>query len=240
MKKISIGFTNKSFRKDSQFIQEKVYNGMNHQIDYSILSKFDFVPKLISNSKEKIIWEWIEGSNVEITTESLEKIAYQLREIHNSNLVFPPSNHAFRVEQYLKILAEKGIKNPTIEKYNPFINEILVNMDKTKPLHNDLWLMNMVEKDKKIYFLDWEYASQGDIHFDLAYFIESARLDDDQEKIFLNFYGKLNYKLILLHRIFVLYLIILWVNAQETKYFDDTPYMEKLDNLYQQYKLSAI
>ncbi|WP_198402977.1 phosphotransferase [Mesomycoplasma dispar] len=237
MKKISIGFTNESFRDGPKFVQKKIHNGMNHEIDYKILSNFKFVPKLIFDSKELIIWEWIDGSEVELTPESLQKIAIQLKEVHDSELDFPPSNHNFRVECYLKTLSEKGIKNRIISKYYDFIKEILQKMDKSKPLHNDLWLMNMVEKDHKIYFLDWEYASKGDIHFDLAYFIESARLDDKNERIFLDFYGKTNYKDILVQRIFVLYLIILWVNAQETKYFDDEPYMEKLENLYSQFLL---
>ncbi|AJC49616.1 hypothetical protein DR095_00970 [Mycoplasma flocculare] len=235
MKKISIGLTNESFRDDNKFLQKKVYNGMNHKIDYRILSNFKFVPKLILDSEELIIWEWIDGNNVELTTESLKKIAVQLKKVHDSNLKFPPSNHAFRIENYLKILSEKGIKNKIIIKYEAFIKEILRNMDKTKPLHNDLWLTNMVEKNQEIYFLDWEYASKGDIHFDLAYFIESARLDAEHERIFLGFYGKTNYKDILLQRIFVLYLIILWVNAQKTKHFDDAPYMAKLENLYSQF-----
>ncbi|QLG43178.1 phosphotransferase [Mesomycoplasma hyopneumoniae] len=232
MKKILIGFTNESFREGNKFIQKKIHNGMNHKIDYSILSNFNFVPKLILNSNEKIIWEWIDGEKVEPKIETLEKIASQLREIHNSNLDFPPSNHSFRVEHYLKVLSEKGINNTVIVKYYDFIKKILQKMDKSKPLHNDLWLMNMIEKDQKIYFLDWEYASKGDIHFDLAYFIESAKLNSEKERIFLNFYGIINYENLLLQKILVLYLIILWVNAQETKHFDDTPYAKKLEDLY--------
>ncbi|MBG0730497.1 phosphotransferase [Mycoplasma sp. 'Moose RK'] len=232
MKKILIGFTNESFRCGSNFIQNKNYNGMNHKIDYQILSNFKFVPKLISNSENKIIWEWIEGKPVELNTESLKNIANQLRKIHNSNLNFPPSNHASRIKKYLKILSEKGIKIEIINKFYSFINKVLKNMDKSTPLHNDLWLMNMVEKDRKIYFLDWEYASKGDKYFDLAYFIESAKLNQEQEKNFLDFYGPVNYKYVLTHKILVLYLIILWVNVQETKHFDDKPYKDKLEILH--------
>lgn len=44
-------------------------------------------------------------------------------------------------------------------------------MDKSTPLHNDIYQSNLIwGKDDKIYFVDWEYATMGDKHFDLAFF----------------------------------------------------------------------
>jgi protein licA homolog len=50
----------------------------------------------------------------------------------------------------------------------------------------------------------------GDVHFDLAYFIESSNLTKDQEKVFFEAYGD-DYepKYLLIHRIIVNALIVL-------------------------------
>ncbi|MGV2393574.1 UNVERIFIED_CONTAM: hypothetical protein O8I53_11845 [Campylobacter lari] len=50
---INKGYTNKNFREGDNFLQEKVYTGFNHKIDYSILSAFEFVPKLIDNNEKQ-------------------------------------------------------------------------------------------------------------------------------------------------------------------------------------------
>ncbi|CAT05353.1 Uncharacterised protein [Mesomycoplasma conjunctivae] len=231
MKKISKGYTNDSYYDKGLFVQIKKYNGFNHKIDYALLSQFSFVPKLVSNDKEQIAWEWLGESTVEKTSENLKQIALQLKEIHSSKLPFPASNHAARVKNYIKIINEKKITIDAINKYYKHITKVLKYMDKTTPLHNDLWLFNMVEKDGKIYFIDWEYATKGDKHFDLAYFIESAQLNDEQESLFLDTYGDYVYEFVIQHKILVNYLIILWNNSQPQQYFDDKPFIKKLDVL---------
>lgn len=231
MEKILKGFTNQSFKDGQNFVQEKKYNNFNHKINYKQLTLFDFVPKLIDETSQYIKWSWIEGQEPEINTTNLKKIASQLKIIHNSKLSFPPSNHSARVKYYIKEINSKNIKIPTINKYYKLICKILKNMDKTTPLHNDLWMMNMVASRDKIFFIDWEYATKGDRHFDLAYFIESSRLNKEQESIFLEEYDDYVPKYLLFHKIFVNYLVILWNNAQKTKHFEDTIFIEKIEIL---------
>ncbi|UWD34414.1 phosphotransferase [Mesomycoplasma molare] len=230
MKKIiKNGYTNVSYKKDNFFFQEKKYNQFNHKIDYSILKSLDFIPELIDNSKESISYEWIENKGFEINDENLIKIADIMKKIHKSKLNFPNSNHAARIKKYREVLKEKSIKIPVLEEYYKKINLILRNMKKDTPLHNDLWTNNiLVDKNNKIWIIDWEYASKGDKHFDLAYFIESCRLSDEQETTFLNAYDDYDYEYVLQHRILVLYLIILWINAQDVKPFDDKEFFIKI------------
>ncbi|UVD81707.1 phosphotransferase [Mycoplasma iguanae] len=229
---IKTGHTNISYHKDNLFIQEKIKNPFNHNIDYSILEKFDFVPKLIFNSPAEIHWEWIEGKQLEITNDTIVKMAHLMKTIHNSKLDFPASNHAARVKAYRKILNEKNINLEILNKYYKKINLILKNMDKNTPLHNDLWDRNiLVDKNNKIWIVDWEYATKGDKHFDLAYFIESCRLTDQQETLLLNEYDDYDYEYIIQQKIFVNYLIILWIWAQKIKPFDDKEFHEKIEFL---------
>lgn len=226
---ITTGFTNLSYLQDNKFVQEKFYTGFNHKIDYKLLKKFDFVPKLLFNSKDKSEWEYIKGHKPEPTNENLILIAQHLTELHNSDLILPPTNHAARVKFYRKQLKEKNINIQALNDFYKAINLTLSRMDKNKPLHNDLWLTNMIEDENhNIFFCDWEYATYGDIHFDLAYFIESSQLNNEQEKIFLNAYKNYDPYILLRHKILVNYLVILWAHSQKELPFDTSFYEKRL------------
>lgn len=231
MQRISKGFTNQSFKDGQNFFQAKNHNNFNHKINYDQLALFDFVPKLINNNEQSIRWEWIEGHEPKINEINLRKIASQLKVIHNSKLSFPSSNHSARVKYYIKKINEKNLKISTINQYYKLICKILKNMDKTTPLHNDLWLMNMIETKDRIFFVDWEYATKGDKHFDLAYFIESSKLTKEQESVFLEEYEDFTPKYLLFHKVLVNYLVILWNNAQEIKHFEDDQFIKKIEVL---------
>lgn len=234
MKNIRQGLTNYSYLEDNNFFQQKTHTGFNHLIDYSILEKFDFVPKLLSNNHKTSSWEYIDGQEPTINEKNLIKIAEILKKLHNSKLDFPKFNIRKRINEYLKILKNKAIKIEKIDSYYRRINKILSNSKTNTPCHNDLWPRNMILQNDKLFIIDWEYATMNDKHFDLAYFIESSNLSDEQETIFLNAYDDYNYEYILQQKILVNYLVVLWVNAQDKKHFDDKPYIDKLDVLHNQ------
>ncbi|WP_027120600.1 phosphotransferase [Mycoplasmopsis lipofaciens] len=229
---IKIGMTNVSYKEDGEFVQEQIYTGFNHKIDYELLKNFSFVPKLISNKDDILKWEYVNGKQPEMNDENILKVARHLKVLHNSNLPFPSSNHAARVKKYRSILKEKNINIEVLNEFYRSINLTLSKMDKTTPLHNDLWPWNMIENQNgKIFFIDWEYATLGDKHFDLAYFIESSQMTNEQQKLFLNEYGEYNAIYLLKHRILVNYLVILWVNAQEKIHFSYKPFSDKIYQL---------
>ncbi|MGY5139583.1 phosphotransferase [Mycoplasmopsis gallinarum] len=231
------GHTNRSFQYENLFIQEKVYTGFNHKINYELLAQFDFVPKLISNNEKEIVWDFINGSIPEITDENLIRIANNLKILHNSKLKFPASNHAARVKKYREILKNKNINLPVLNDYYRQVNMTLAKMEKSTPLHNDLWPRNMlVDQNNHLYILDWEYATLGDKHFELAYFIEASKLNEAQESLFLNHYENYNYKFILRHKILVNYLVILWAYAQESLPFPVDEYIQKIYELDKELK----
>ncbi|WAM03652.1 phosphotransferase [Mycoplasmopsis cynos] len=145
---------------------------------------------MISNTKKDIEWEWIDSKEITFTPEQLKEIAHNFLTLHNSGLNFPKSNHAARVKEYRKILKNKNVNIDVLNKYYRRINTILANSENNRPLHNDLYKGNLLlnKKTNKIMFIDWEYASMGDKHFDLAYFICGSFLTKEQEKIFLQAY----------------------------------------------------
>lgn len=230
---IKKGFTNNSFKMGKRFFQEKKYTGFNHFINYEILKCFRFVPKLFKSNEKEIEWKFIEGKEVILNDSNIRKIARRIKKIHNSNLNFPPFNHASRVKNYRKIIHDKGLKIPVLEDFYKKINNILSNMDKNTPCHNDLWAMNMIEdKNGYIYIVDWEYATLGDKYFDLAYFIEGEKLNVKQETLFLKSYKDyIDNRILIQHKILVNYLVVLWAQAQDVLPFATSMYEERIYSL---------
>ncbi|WP_426461359.1 phosphotransferase [Mycoplasma hafezii] len=230
------GHTNISYKDDKFFYQEKVKNKFNHEIDYQQLSKLDFVPKLIKNDEQELIYELIDTKPLEFTPDVLKQIARNFKTLHDSNLKFPKTNHAARVKEYRKILQEKGVKIDVLNEYYKRINLILKHSENNRPLHNDLYMGNIIlDKHNKVYFIDWEYASMGDKHFDLAYFICGSFLTKEQEQIFLDEYDSYWEEYLVQQKIFVYYLTILWLHAQDVMPFSDEHCIKMLKETVKEY-----
>lgn len=236
------GYTNKTYHDKSRnlFVKVKSYDPFNHKIDYKILNTLDFSPKVVFDDAQKLETEWIDGLELNpnnLTNEQLKIIGKELITLHNSKLKFPKQNQiARRFKIYLQKISSLNKKVPIVDRYYNKLNTFLKNIDTSAPCHNDLWLFNMIFKNNIVYITDWEYASMGDVHFDLAYFIESSSLTKDQEKVFFEAYGD-DYepKYLLIHRIIVNALIVLWINSHEINPFSDEIYNKRVEKYMQEY-----
>ncbi|WP_412031546.1 phosphotransferase [Metamycoplasma buccale] len=236
------GFTNKTYKDEENnlFIKIKSFDSFNHKTDYKLLNKLSFSPEVIENTPEKLVTKWIDGKTLNsesLTNKQLKIIGEHLITLHNSRLPFFKENQiARRFKVYREKIKKLQRKIPILDKYYKKINIFLKSIDTSAPVHNDLWLFNMIENENDIYITDWEYATMGDVHFDLAYFIESSNLNKEQEKIFLDAYGDdFEEKYLLIHKIIVNALIILWVYQHEVLPFETTIYekrVEKYMNIY--------
>lgn len=236
------GYTNKTYHDKSRnlFVKVKSYDPFNHKIDYKILNTLDFSPKVVFDDAQKLETEWIDGLELNpnnLTNEQLKIIGKELITLHNSKLKFPKRNQiARRFKIYLQKISSLNKKVSIIDRYYNKLNTFLKNIDTSAPCHNDLWLFNMIFKNNIVYITDWEYASMGDVHFDLAYFIESSNLTKDQEEVFFEAYGD-DYepKYLLIHRIIVNALIVLWINSHEINPFSDEIYNKRVEKYMQEY-----
>ena len=233
-KEIKIGFTNKKYHDGNKFILIKNKDGFNHKINYGLLAEFDFVPNLIEETKEKLVWEYIDGEMIKKpNNEDLKKLAKIIRTLHKSELVFPKNNMRKRMQKYLNIIHDKTKNSPEIEDNYRDAVKLLSKMGKLNPCHNDLWGENIIkDKNGKIWIVDWEYATMGDKHFDIAYFMEAYYLDENQCKIFLNAYNSYdNYwayipEWLSKYKKFVNYITLCWALSQ-----DQTPFsLDKIKN----------
>ncbi|AZG68441.1 phosphotransferase [Mycoplasma struthionis] len=236
------GFTNITFKDEQNnlFVKEKKYDGFNHKTDYFLLNSLSFAPEVISDDKEYLKTKWIEGNILlesTITNQDLKEIGQKLIELHNSKLKFAKENQiARRFKVYREKIAALNRKIPVLDKHYKKINLFLKNIDTSAPTHNDLWLFNMIKNEKGIYITDWEYSSMGDVHFDLAYFCETSNLTKEQEEVFFEGYGD-DYepKYLLVHRIIVNALVVLWINKEEIKPFDDQMYIDRVEKYMKEY-----
>ncbi|KEZ19766.1 phosphotransferase [Mycoplasma capricolum] len=228
--KITKGGTNVSYRIDNTFLQIKNYNNFNHQINYELLKDFDFVPKLISNDQKEIVWEYVEGNEPVVDLNNIKTITNQIKQLHNSNLNFPKNNLKQRVQYYRQKMVELNSGIEIIDKYANLIDDILDKMEHSTPLHNDLFPFNMIETKNKIYFVDWEYATMGDKHFELAYLIETSNMNSECEKVFLDLYNDYDSYKLLLNKIFVNYIVILWIRTQTLAPYNTTFFEQKIIN----------
>lgn len=233
--RIEKGHTNISYHDydNNKFIQEKIYTGLNHITKYENLFKFDFVPRLINNSEKEVAWEWIDKS-VELwnpSNEDLQNLAKILLIIHNSKIELAPFLIKKRIKEYQKNYNQKKLKIDIIDKSYKKINKILKYMDKTTPIHGDLWQSNILkrENDNKLFLIDWEYSHMGDKHFELAYLIESFELNSNQEQILLSSYKNYDEKILRKHKFLVHYLIVLWLHTHEKLPFSDEDSIKKLE-----------
>ncbi|MBD5423422.1 MAG: phosphotransferase [Mycoplasma sp.] len=237
MKKINIGYTNNSFENDGYFYQKKNKNGLNHKTNYSVLSNFDFVPKLISDNEFDSTWEWIDGKSLDNPTkEDLIKLVNILKILHNSNVQFSKSNIRRRIMVYRQILKEKNIRIDIIDDFYQKINNILKNIDTSKPIHGDLYRTNIIKRnsDGKLFIVDWEYSHMGDIHYELAYIIEAYEFDRETEIFFLKEYGNYDPYILLKHKILVNYITVLWLYSQNEMPFSPNKILEKLRIMYKE------
>lgn len=221
---LKLGFTNKNkIIKNDNLIIKKTFTGFNHKIDYSKLKEFNFIPQLIENNKESVTWKLLKGKLLEKpNNEDLKKLAINIRKLHKSKVKFPKNNLRGRVNRYLKIIHDKNLKIFEVDNYWKEMNRLITRMNRINPCHNDIWSANIIkDNNQKIWIIDWEYATMGDKHFDLAYYIEYQKLSSKQEKIFLNAYNSLDeYNAYIeewmdKYKLFVNWLVLIWAYAQE-------------------------
>ncbi|MCC3160996.1 MAG: phosphotransferase [Mollicutes bacterium PWAP] len=232
------GYTNKTYIESDKFIKEKKHNGFNHKVNYEVVNKLNFVPKLVEQTNKKIITKFINAENtikIEWTKDLLEQIAFKIRKVHLLDYRdFPKRNLKKRVIYYMKKAKENGYDLTLINKYWNKMSKIFTKMNTNNATHNDLAPYNILNNEGELIITDWEYSTRGDKHFDLAYFIIKSKLNPKQEKIFLNSYDSTEeYQTwfedwLENNKKAVSYITILWAYAYNKTNFIDIKFYENI------------
>lgn len=166
------------------------------------VSKINLAPNIyyFSNKSGNMITSWIDGSMPSLddfnSSNFLNMLSNSLKSLHNLKCEkqFNPFND---IRKRIEICKDLNLPLPkSINILLEFLTYIEYKLNKSPLIglcHNDLNASNIILTSNKLYFVDYEYSSMGDIFFDLAtiswFFSEKSRKD------LLKFYfGKYNPK----------------------------------------------
>lgn len=144
-----------------------------------------------------VLREYLEGDFVKSwNRERLTKLVEILKILHNSPQKFRNElNYIDEIRKYVALSASR-IELPKIyQELDLIMDEINTRLSKFKfekvPCHNDLNHHNILENSEgDMFILDYEYASNGDPAWDVAYFVCDRRFDQETEMFFVNSYSK--------------------------------------------------
>lgn len=166
------------------------------------VSKINLAPNIyyFSNKSGNMITSWIDGSMPSLddfnSSNFLNMLSNSLKSLHNLKCEkqFNPFND---IRKRIEICKDLNLPLPkSINILLEFLTYLEYKLNKSPLIglcHNDLNASNIILTSNKLYFVDYEYSSMGDIFFDLAtiswFFSEKSRKD------LLKFYfGKYNPK----------------------------------------------
>lgn len=137
--------------------------------------------------------EYIPKTNKIVTLPTkyqLKQVAKTLKKLHQAKLEV---NHSFNVINRLKhykslcnIFVNQEYEDQIISRYERYNKQY-----PTVLCHNDVVRGNLLFKGRKLYLIDFEYASDNNPLFDLASFISENMIEDEEmRKLFLKYYFK--------------------------------------------------
>ena len=150
----------------------------------SKLQPIKFTPKILHYNVEKkiLIWEYIEGKEIFLNSKNKQKIlellGQTIKRLHLTEVPKNTKNIFLNSMQFYKKNLSKHSNNNFLDKGFTIFERLSDNTNEFVLCHNDLNKSNIIF-NKKLYFLDWEYAGPNDPYFDLASISMSLELNDD-------------------------------------------------------------
>ena len=159
---------------------------------HQFLNKYDLSPEILDYDllNNRIVYEYIEYPVEKSKSNKifLEIFGERLSKLHSLNY----KNQGIetfeeKIENYRNILSSNSTSE--IQKGFALFDKLYKNPSKLVFCHNDLNPMNIF-LDKKMQFIDWEYAGLNMPIYEIASIKKSFNFSSDQFKIFLKAYGQ--------------------------------------------------
>ena len=178
---------------------ESIINRHNEKNNLKLVSKINIDSNLyFFDEKSGIkLSEYI--NNSEMLTPSnakynLEEVAFILKKLHNSQIIFPNIFDPFKeMKRYEELINKEDGK--FYEGYFELKKEVFKLKEVLKSFnielvscHNDTVPENFLKKGNNLFLIDWEYSGLNDPIWDLAAFSIESNLSDDEEKELLDYY----------------------------------------------------
>jgi thiamine kinase-like enzyme len=142
-----------------------------------------------------LVTRFIEGTIVPVEqmheAETIRRVATSLRAVHKGPQLARRFDPFQIVEDYRTTAFSKGVTVPDgYVRARQVARRIAAARGPVaeRPCHNDLLNANFIDDGTLIRIVDWEYAGNGDIFFDLANFSVNNQLDEDARRLLLAAY----------------------------------------------------
>ena len=161
----------------------------------------EIAPKLVFSSKGMIVFEYIESNtyNSKLVIKNIDKIIKVIKKIHSEIPKFlvgdPPLFWVFHVVKHYATF----LKNNN-SSYSKLIDDLIIKSSKLDKIaspyeivfcHNDFLPANFIERESKIWVVDWEYAGFNTPLFDLGGLASNNEFSNNQEIYLLeNYFDK--------------------------------------------------
>ena len=142
-----------------------------------------------------LVTRFIEGTIVPVEqmheVETIRRVANSLRAVHKGPQLARRFDPFQIVEDYRTTAFSKGV---TVPEGYVRARQVALRIAAARgpvaerPCHNDLLNANFIDDGTLIRIVDWEYAGNGDIFFDLANFSVNNQLDEDARRVLLAAY----------------------------------------------------
>jgi thiamine kinase-like enzyme len=136
-----------------------------------------------------LVIEWVEAETLTAASlddsKTLVGIASTCRQLH-AGPVFTGSFDMFSLQRrYLDLVTARGYRlPPAYVDFLPQVSRIAAVMSahpvRSVPCHNDLLAANIMRDARRLWFIDFEYAGNGDPFFELGNMCSEARLGTDR------------------------------------------------------------
>jgi len=225
---------------------------IHHEHEYEIVESINALklcPSITYNDPNFTYWvrPFISGQTLaELNSDSfttknlLSSVAKILKTTHSQAIKsYWPSVDIIERSEYFW---DQLLQNPSINKQS--FTKLKLKLDiYLKPNHTQMTLCHMdtnlnnwiLDNNKKLHLIDWEYAGLGNPVCDLAVFSDSAKLTTRQEEQLLESYGEYTLKQLHQAKLQMEYLSILWFAVQEST--DSNTLHCELKNLAQRAEL---
>ena len=142
-----------------------------------------------------LVTRFIEGTIVPLEQlhddATIRRVAISLRAVHNGPQLACRFDPFQIVEDYRTTAYSRGVTVPEgYVRARQVARRIAAARGSVpeRPCHNDLLNANFIDDGTLIRIVDWEYAGNGDIFFDLANFSVNNQLDEDARRVLLEAY----------------------------------------------------
>ncbi|AWX42895.1 Choline/ethanolamine kinase [Metamycoplasma cloacale] len=168
-------FENRDYSIINRFIVQKYRNPFDNRLDLKTIENFYFVPCLVYEDNDRVIWRWLNcETTMCLNNRQIKAIARALRTLHDSDVEFPDYIFDKRIESYLSQIDINDLKNDFND--DKMLETIMQWVKEVKPdanCHNDLNLNNIFFTDTlNLYIINWAKACYNNRFLDIAYLFE--------------------------------------------------------------------